>query len=932
MHQNIANVLMKKLLTIIALFTSVLAISQTGTIEGTLMDKEVLGEPLAFANIVIKGTTTGTTSDFDGKYSMENVPIGTYIIEFSFVGYETLEIPNVVVEANKFTRVDATLGASAAALAEVFIKVQTSRERETALLLEQQKAVEIKESIGSEQLSKLGVNDAASATTKISGVNKTEGSGDVFVRGLGDRYLSTTINGLAVPSDDVERKNIDLGLFPTRLIQSVSISKTTSPSSSADQSSGNIDIASKELVGSEILKINTSTSINSNVLENGVFDNFKVSTNQNDVTAGIYVRDLSTEEAITQQSWSPQKESLPVNSAIAVSVGKKLGDKWKVLLTAGQNSSYEYRNGVFRQFRSNFIDDTIPDATTWKKTVATSGLIDIGYKVDDNNDLKINTIAINKLEDVVFEGGRAGTATIFEETDPKEGFSQFIRDQNLKKTFLSVTQLIGDHDISEKNTLNWALGYNYLSADEPNRIRNEVNFNENTVQLGRTGGFQQRKSIQKIEDIEFNGRINDQIKIIDGEKDLFHINIGANYRNKERDFGSKFVGVEEAFTNAINPTSIDDISGIFTQVNFNNNILKLNILQPDLYQGKLQSLAGYVDFVASLGRFSFQTGLRYQQDDIDVDFDVNNFPGRTGSSSKDYRKLYPSVNLKYSLNDKHSIRFANSATTTLPEFKEIAPFEYVSTVGQVTRGNPNIEASINYNYDLKWEYFPSSDQLVSITGFYKKINDPINKVQDRGSAGVFSYFNSGENAEVFGVEIESRINLLNKDDLPKVRLNFNASRMWHEQDLKEVFDQDGNFVRTFRYKGLTKVDLQGASNWILNTSVNFETRGDNPFQATVAANYASDRVFALGAPEIQTSGETNYNDAIVENGFATLDLILSKNFGEHWKVGVTGKNLLNPDIKRTQLVTPSTTGIETEETVLSYTRGIQVGLNLNYSF
>ena len=100
----------------------------------------------------------------------------------------------------------------------------------------------------------------------------------------------------------------------------------------------------------------------------------------------------------------------------------------------------------------------------------------------------------------------------------------------------------------------------------------------------------------------------------------------------------------------------------------------------------------------------------------------------------------------------------------------------------------------------------------------------------------------------------------------------------------------------------------------------------------MVGNYASDRVFALGAAEIQSSSDTNYNDAIVENGFVTLDLILNKRFGEHWKVGLNARNLLNPEIKRTQLVRPSTTGIETNETVLSYTRGMQIGLNLNYTF
>lgn len=924
---------MTKLFTFLLFgFTAFTFAQRTGSIAGILKDKDYNNEPLPFANVFISGTEKGTTTDFDGLYALENLPIGTYKVVYSFVGYESVTVNNIIVEANKITAVDVSMGASAAALDEVFIKTTTRKESEVSLLLEQKRTTAIKESIGSEQLSKLGVSDAAGATEKISGVTKSEGSGNVFVRGLGDRYLYTTLNGLPIPSDDIERKNIDLSLFPTRFIQSIDISKTTSARTSADQASGNININSKELSGSNLLSISTSTSANTNVTRNGVYDNFKVSANNKDVSFGFYQKDFSVKQALTQQSWSPEVIDMPINRSYSFSAGTKIGERIKVLLTAGQSENFEYRNGEFRQFRANFIDDSITDAITWKKTVATSALLSARFRANENHTLKFNTLFINKIEDQVFEGGREGTSTLFEETDPNEGLFQFVRDQNLKKTLLSVNQIIGDHDLGEKNTLDWAAGYNFLSADEPNRIRNEVNFNESTVQLGRTGGFQQRKSLQKIEDVEYNGRLNDIFKIVDEDTNLFHINIGGNYRKKTRRFGSQFFGVEEAFTNAINPNSIDQISAIFTQLSFDNGLLEVNQLEPDFYNGDLQSLAGYVAVTGVTGKFTVEAGLRFQKDDIDVYYDVNNIPGRTGSASKDYRRLYPSVNLKYAVNDKHSLRFANSFTTTLPEFKEIAPFEYVSPVGQVTRGNPNIEASLNRNFDLKWEFFPSNDQLLSLTGFYKVIENPINKVQDRGSSGVFSYFNAGEEAQVYGLEIEGRVNLIAGDDKPNLRLNLNASRMWHKQDLKEIIDAEGNFVRTFRYKGLTETGLQGASEWIANASLNYNTNTENPFEATLSINYASDKIYALGSAEVQTSSDINYNDAIVENGFVTLDLILSKKLTEHFKIGLTGRNLINPEIKRTQLVKPSTTNIESEQTVLSYTRGRQLGLNLNYIF
>ncbi len=917
----------------------------TGSIAGKLTDTELNNEPLPFANILIKGTTKGTQSDFDGLYEIANLEPGTYTVVFSYLGYETVELPNIAVEAGKVTTINAPLSASKGVeLQEVVVTTSARKDSEVALLLDQKKAVEIKESIGAQQLAKLGVSNVATATTKISGVSSSEASGDVFVRGLGDRYLSTTLNGLPIPSDDVEKKNIDLGLFPTRVIQNVSVSKTYSAQGTADQSSGTIDITSRELRGSEELSVSSRVGINTNVAKSGVFDNFKVSPNQRNVDFGFYDQNASTRNLITVQGWNTQQQKTPINYNYSISAGKRIKEKFSAFITGSQSQTYEYGEGLFRQFRSNFIDDTLTDATTYSKKTTTSGLLDLKYLINEKHKVKSSTFFVNKLTEQVFEGGRNGEGTIFEETDPVEGLFQFVRDQNIKQTQLLVTQLLGTHRLNEKNTLQWAGGYNRVKADEPNRIRNEVNFDPESgfVQLGRTGGFQQRKSRQEITDNEFNGYLKDVLDILNDEenKKSFKVELGLNYRNKKRDFRSQFVGVEESFTNAINPPSIDNLGSIFQATNFigADAVLQLNELQADIYDGELDSKAAFADFNIGLKKWNFNVGLRYQNDDINVNYNVGNVPGRIGISKKEYSNLYPSLNVKYDLSLKSGLRLAVSKTITLPEFKEIAPFEYVSQTGQVTRGNPDLEASNNFNYDLKWEYFPSSGELVSVAAFYKDIQDPINKVQDRGSAGVFSYFNSGEQAEVFGFELETKIDLINADgeaEAPTgfdLGLNFNATRMWHTQDLKEVRDTDGTFIRTFRYKGLTETDLQGASDWIVNTSLNFSTPSDNPFSASLTANYASDKIFALGAPEIQSQSETFYNDAIIEKGFVTLDAVLIKEFGDHWRFRFIGRNLLNPDIKRTQLVKPSTTGIETEETVRSYTSGATLSLGVSYSF
>ncbi|MGB5237075.1 MAG: carboxypeptidase-like regulatory domain-containing protein, partial [Flavobacteriaceae bacterium] len=156
---------MKRLLTtfVLILLSGWLVAQETGSILGKLTDKDANNEPLVFANVLIKGTAKGTTSDFDGLYEIPEVEPGTYTLVYSFLGYKTLEIPNVVVEAGKDTEVNTGLGAGSVSLDEVVITRSTRNDSEVALLLQQKDALVIEEAIGAEALKLKGIDDAASA-------------------------------------------------------------------------------------------------------------------------------------------------------------------------------------------------------------------------------------------------------------------------------------------------------------------------------------------------------------------------------------------------------------------------------------------------------------------------------------------------------------------------------------------------------------------------------------------------------------------------------------------------------------------------------------------------------------------------------------------------------------------------------------------------
>ncbi|KAB1070632.1 TonB-dependent receptor plug domain-containing protein [Tamlana haliotis] len=920
---------MKNLLVLFTIMTTAFAFAQTtGSVKGKLTDKEYNNEPLAFANVLVKGTTTGTTSDFDGLYYFDNMEPGTYTLLYSFVGYQTQEV-EVTIVGGKTTDVNVVMSASAASLDEVVITTTTKRESETALLLEQKKAVVIKESIGAERLSKVGVSDAAAATTKISGVTQSEGSGEIYIRGLGDRYLSTTMNGLPIPSDDVNNKNINLNLFSTNVIENVGISKTYDTGSYADQTSGNVDVNSKEF-SKKTISARFRSSYNTNVL--GMDGNFKRSVASDDVNFGFHKKQYATVDLITKQGWDPLVQDHTNNYSLRLGGGTKFnvfGKRLSFFAGGSHSKAYEYQSGIFKTYRSNVLDNSFNDVENFTAKTNSTGYLNIGLKLNNDHRIKVTSLAVNKSSDNVYEQGRNGEGYVFDQ-DPKEK-QAFVRDQNFKQTTLLVNQLHGTHKISETNKLEWAGGYNYVLAEEPNRVRNEANIyspetdNVTTdyVQYAHVGDFQQRKSNQKIEDTEYNAYLKDQIafgKLDEEDNRGYKLNLGANFRRKERVFSSQFVGVR---ARGFQVPTVDDFSQTFTEANFQNGLV-LRDSDPDRYDADLTVLAGYANLDFGLNKkFSGNVGVRYERDEINVLWDVANYVGRVGSVNKDYNSIYPSANLKYELSDKSFLRFASSLTQTLPEFKELSPFEYVSPTGRVTRGDPNLEKSEVFNADLKWEFFPKSGELFSATAFYKNIKNPINLALTRGSAGIFQFSNTGEKADVLGVEIEARLNLIENDnDEAILNFNTNITKMWFSQDL----------FKEYQYKDVTETGLQGASDLILNGSLSFNSQTEREFSAAFTGNYSSDKIFALGAPEDFNNSDVLYNDEIIEKGFFTLDLVMTKELTENLQLKFIGRNLLNPKIEQTQEVRNLATGIETNEVVSSYRNGSLLSLSLGLTF
>ncbi|WP_292943499.1 TonB-dependent receptor [Olleya sp. UBA1516] len=934
---------MKNLTYLLFALFSIATYSQNGSLSGTLTDKEFNDEPLAFANILIKGTTIGTTSDDNGQYQFTDLKPGAYNIEFSFVGYQTQTIATTV-EAGKTTTIDIAMGASAASLDEVILEtVTTKRESETALLLDQKKAVEIKQSIGAEELSRKGVSDAAGAVAKISGVSKQEGSSNVYVRGLGDRYLNTTMNGLSLPSNDVNKKNIDLNLFSSDVIQNVSISKAYASQFYGDFAAGNVDITSKEHKGGSFATAFTGSGFNTNAIDK----NFVRSEGTG--YFGFYGRNEHNPFAIIlSHGVDPVAVDTPINVAYGASGGSSFnfenGSRLSFFVTGGFENNYEYRQGRSVDF-STVEKKAFEAAEEYEYSTTSTAMANINYKINSDNTLSFNSVFINSSSDEVGYYGTDGNGRSRDAIlNTDKGFYQ----QNIQfdQTKMFVNQLIGNHKSGDFE-LDWGFGYNKVFSDQPDRKRFSVENYDYALDNDPTTNptfysnvvFDNQRYFQKIEDDEYNGRINLAYEVNDNLK----FNFGYNGRNKTRQFNNVRYGYDIVDSN-YQITDVNNFDSVFNLDNLNltessNGLYEIKVLKPyptlsntnrpglfeNTYNGKLNIYAGYVDAQIKAGeKWLFVPGVRLENFEQSIDYNVINL-GNNGVDSKISEETFilPSLNIKYSLTDDQNLRLSASKTVSTPEFKEIAPFVYEDVSTRIG-GNPDaLGYSEVLNIDLKYEWFFSKSEIFSIGAFTKQIDNPINLVVVGDATGTQRYVRTGDQATVYGVEVELRKDLLvDADQNTNLSFGVNATYMKTKQDLYENID--GTFDLAFNK---TEDELQGASPFILNADISYSPTFKNykPV-ANLVFSYFSDRIDALGSGDLGN---------IVEKSVPTLDFIWKNTINDNFEINLSAKNLLNPTIQYVRedqnqgdVLVVSANG----KGVTDYKRGMNIGLQLKYKF
>ncbi len=805
---------------------------------------------------------------------------------------------------------------------EVRIIGNTKKSTEANIIQAQKKSVEVIERVGSAQLSKQGVGDIATAVTKATGTQKDDATGMIVVRGMGDRNNSTTMNGLLIPSNDPENRNIDLGIFTTNMIDYLSIEKTYNPKMVGNMGGANVDVASRFHTGKDFFSVTMGSSINTSVVN---LDRFEIQDGTNYFGTNIQKKPSQGNTAYRfGTSWNSNDVMTPINSSLKLDFGHTLNlgqGKLSIYGYAGFDNDYYYSKGISRTYP--YLNVPTKDFSYDKFNYQTNstGLLNVNYKINNNH--RIFAIA-NYIH---YTDQNVKNYTGFYNdilNDASQGYV-LVRRGEVKSTDLFIGQLGGDSRLSNKLKLFWNLGYNRMNSVRPDRQQNIARYIYDTglYSFSNNSTGDNNRYFDDLTQLDYQGHAhldyqwNDKLKLTVGSNVLYRDNsFSATQYNFKPNFDYNIY---------INPSDYDAFfnqsnfaANLFSIITFRGTVTNPNALLPATYDSKEQFLSGYinVDYKFS-NRFVTQLGVRYENIDQKMNFDV---PIQTFGNNKNskYNKVLPALNMKYEINDRQNLRFSASKTYTLPILKETAPFSY-EDVDRVTFGNPYLYPSDNYNGDLKWEFFPKSGEIISVTAFGKYIQNPISRAFLFSAANTESFLNIGDKGQVFGLEVEARKDIYNFGS-SRIYAFANASYLNSKQDIsneKVAQETNQNLFTNFK---VTDSHLQGASDFLANFNLGYnKTWNDKKSSLDFVMSYAyvGESLYSVGYANMGNTYSLPLN---------VLDANFKFKFANGIGVGINGKNLLDPKFKREQRNDEETLTVE------EYKKGRRIGLSVSYDF
>ena len=557
----------RHLILTLILFSSTVVFAQNGTIRGTVIE-DSNGEPLFGVTVQIKGTTNGAITDFEGKFNI-SAPAGTYELQASFVSFQTVTISGLQVEEGEVTVIDQIrLKEDVELLDEVVVTAEVIKTTETALLTVKRKSANVIDGISSESFRKIGDGDAAQAAKRVTGVS-VEGGKYVYVRGLGDRYTKTTLNGMDIPGLDPDRNSIQIDVFPTNLIDNMVILKTFTPELPADFTGGIVNIETKDFPDEKILDVSFGIDFNPSMHFNSDYITYEGSSTdwlgfdngERDIPSNAISRTLPRPNPVvgnrTPESdqeiadflgqFSPTMGVEPQTSFMNYSLGVTLANQFQLkngntigyLFTGNykNNTTFyddafygEYQNDVTDRSRTEFQRAATIQGIQGENNVLLGALAGVAYKTN----MSKYRFTVMRLQN-----GESTSARFDLLNDVVTGKSEFEgQSDNLEYNERSVTNffLNGEHHLKDNTwSIDWR-GSSTLSTQNDPDIRQTpfTQINDNLRFAAGAGGFPTRLW-RELDEVNLVGKVDvtKELKVFAREAKF---KFGVSHTYKERDY------------------------------------------------------------------------------------------------------------------------------------------------------------------------------------------------------------------------------------------------------------------------------------------------------------------------------------------------------------------------------------------------------------
>ncbi len=758
-----------------------LAQEPAGRLVGKVLDADQ-GAPIGGAVVELVGLRAPrrTSTTIDGRYAFTGVPVGEVGVRVRMIGYGAKLVTGVRIAAGGVAIQDISLNPEAVQLEELNVTADAERGTVADALNEQKNSVGVTNAVTAQEIAKSPDGDAAAAVQRVSGVTVQDGK-YVFVRGLGERYTTTSLNGARIPSPEPERKVVPLDLFPSGLLQSITTAKTFSPDLPGDFSGAQVNIRTREFPARRQFTVSTSAGFNTRATGRDVLrapsDNLEwLAFGSRDRRIPDPVAAAGTFEPAPSQAqvnamvgsfrnvWSaPTGQGAP-NSSVAMSLG---GSDPIAGQTIGYlfSGTYSYGQEIqANQRRAYALPLTTPgevaeidrfSGSTGRASVLLGGLATLSTNLGSRTRLSLNT-SYNRTAD--------NDARL--ETGESENLGgRFVIDR-LRYVERSVwaNQFQAEHRIGAKQTIDWSLSHTQVGRKEPDRseIVYALDTDPNGAPLPATWfSASNEGAVRTFADLNersLEAQANYGITV--GRTNRPHqIRIGALYRSTDRD------AINNAYSIAANlprparelaPEQIFD--GRFSAPG--SSFFRVTPLSAGgSYRAEDQLAAGYAmvqyylnDKVELLG------GARIERSAITVTTQPT--VGSPITTGPVYTDILPSLSLNYRITDNQTLRFSASQTLSRPEYRELSPVQYREVIGgENIFGNPDLRRALIQNYDARWEWYPDPAEVISLGLFAKRFKDPIERIYLATSGTRIVSFLNAESADNYGVELEARKSL-----------------------------------------------------------------------------------------------------------------------------------------------------------------------------